>query len=320
MNNTEGPGISRRDFLATVGRHAAAFGLGGAAALGAGSSPGAPPAKRPRPHEKRYERKKHKMKVTIATACVPDLRGQSEQNFAAASSLVRQLAQKGAQIVVLPESALQGYPMEDERFSMEQLREMAEPIDGKYAQGFRTLAKDAGVYLVAAYDRRDGKDFYNTAELIGPDGKTIGLYNKTHTFNPGATRGFYTRGKALPVFDTDFGKVGLLICLDRTFPESWRVLMLQGANMILVPANGGYTEGNTRRFQVLAASNRLCAAFAHSKRGLVIDVDGEIVDRDKDAEKPYAIGEVDLSEVALRQEQLREIRRPDLYGPITKEK
>ncbi len=257
------------------------------------------------------------MKVTVAAACVPDVKGDRDKNLAAALSITRQLAEAGAQIVVTPESCLQGYPAAEEGFSPAQLRDMAEPYGGERAQEFRDAAKDAGIYLVACYDRREGERVYNTAELIGPDGKTIGLYDKTHARVHPDTR-VYTPGDVLPVFETEFGKVGVLICLDRTCPENWRVMMLQGATIVLIPANGGYSEANTRRLETMAMDNAVCCVFAHPKRGLVIGLDGQLVDHDKDSARPYALAELDLSDVEARQALKRTKRRPELYGLITR--
>ena len=259
--------------------------------------------------------KKMTNRVKVAAACVPDVKGDRDANLAAALSLIGRLAGQGAQIVVLPEVCLQGYPLENSILSEAQMRGIAEPYDGLYVNAFRKAAKEHDIYLVAAYDRLDGSDIYNTAELISPEGKTLGLYDKTHTGCPPENR-YYTPGKSLPVFDTEFGKIGILICIDRTYAENWRVLMLKGARLVLIPSNGGYSEMNTHRLQTRAFDQCLCNVFAHPKRGLVIDVSGKIVDRDRDSAKPYAFGEFDLSEIGPRQEHLRQRRRPDLYEAV----
>ena len=254
------------------------------------------------------------MVVTVGAACVENRVGDLDHNLEAAVSLVHCLAERGAQIAVLPEGCLQGYPVEG-GFNAEQARELAEPFDGPYARAFRDAAKAAGIYLVSAYDRRDGDRIFNTAELISPDGETIGIYDKTHTVNR-ATGDYYTPGAGLPVFDTRFGKVGILICVDRTYAENWRVLMLRGARLVLIPSNGGCSERNTHRLQAMCFDQCLCCAFAHPRRGLVIDVQGDLLDRDGDGEKPFALGEVDLRAAGDRQLDLRRRRRPELYGPV----
>ena len=197
------------------------------------------------------------MKIRVAAACVPDIKGDKERNFSAAADLTKRLALEGADMVVLPEACLQGYPAGAERFSRSEIVEMGEPFEGTYAQGFRDLAREASVYLVAGYDRRAGEILYNSAELIAPNGKTIGLYDKTHVM-VGGDLGLYTPGASLSAFETGFGKVGLLICNDRVYSECWRVLLLQGAQIVLIPSNGGYSQMNTNRLQVMALDNCLC--------------------------------------------------------------
>lgn len=197
------------------------------------------------------------MEVTVAAGCVPDARGDKDANFAAARELTRRLAAAGAHIVVLPEACVQGYPIADERFSVEQVKAMAEPAEGERVATFRALARDAGIHLVFGYDRCEGERVLNSAELVSPDGHVIGRYDKTHTML-GREPQVYTPGGALPVFETEFGTVGLLICNDRVYAESWRTLMLQGARLVLIPSNGDYSPLNTMRHQVMAVDNCVC--------------------------------------------------------------
>ena len=251
------------------------------------------------------------LRVILAAASVPDIKYDRDANLQAAAAMVQDLAAAGAQVVVLPEGCLQGYIAEEDDLTLEKLRQTAEPFDGKYATAFRALAKEARVYLVTSYDRLEGDAIYNSAELIGPDGESIGVYDKTHSVPR-----YYTPGKDLPVFDTEFGKMGILICADRSFAENWRVLMLAGASMVLISAAGGYSQLNTHRLQARACDQCLPNVFAHPKRALVINLEGDIVDQDNGLDKPYAIGEVDLSNVRARQKERRQKRRPDLYGPL----
>ncbi|MDF2725949.1 MAG: carbon-nitrogen hydrolase family protein, partial [Paenibacillus sp.] len=78
---------------------------------------------------------------------------------------------------------------------------------------------------------------YNTAVLFGRGGELVGKYRKTHLTTGEFDMGI-TPGKDLPVFELDFGKVGLLICWDAWFTETARILALQGADIICVPLNG----------------------------------------------------------------------------------
>jgi len=143
------------------------------------------------------------------------------------------------------------------------------------------------------------------------------VYDKVHAGSP-PDQGFYTPGAHLAVLETALCRVGILICVDRTVHENWRVLMLQGAELIVIPANGGYGDDNTYRLVTMARDNAVCCAFAHPRRALVIDASGSIVDYDRDPLRPYALGTLDLSRIASRQSDVRSRRRPELYGLITR--
>jgi predicted amidohydrolase len=100
------------------------------------------------------------------------------------------------------------------------------------------LAKRLHVNIVAGLIERDGKTAYNTAVLIGRDGKLAGKYRKV-SLPREEVEGGLTPGSEFPVFDLDFGRVGILICWDIQFPEGARRLADLGAEVILLPIWGG---------------------------------------------------------------------------------
>ncbi|MCL2639415.1 MAG: heparinase II/III family protein, partial [Phycisphaerales bacterium] len=100
------------------------------------------------------------------------------------------------------------------------------------------LAKRHHCYVCAGLYEYHGGPIYNTAVLYDRDGKFVGKYNKTHLPREESEAGL-TPGDTYPVFDTDFGKVGIMICWDVHFPEPARSLALQGAELILLPIWGG---------------------------------------------------------------------------------
>ena len=253
--------------------------------------------------------------ANAAAVCLPDLKGEADANLAEALRCVRERVSKGAELVVLPEAGLQGYPAGAQTYAREQIVGWAEPDDGPRIGALRALAAELSIHLVAGYDRIDGDRLYNTAELIGPDGVVLGRYDKTHV-RSGGDVGLYEPGAGLPVFDTPWGGVGMLICNDRVYAETWRVLMLRGARMVLIPSNGSYSEGNTRRLQTMAVDNGVACLFAHPRRGLVIAPDGALLDHDEDEGRRFAQGAVDLSRVEESQRGIRHRRRADLYGDV----
>jgi predicted amidohydrolase len=116
--------------------------------------------------------------------------------------------------------------------------EVSEPIPGPTTRTLGEVAKKLRCYIVAGIYERVGGVIYNTAVLVGRKGELVGAYRKTHLPRE-EVEGGLTPGDSYPVFDTDFGKVGLMICWDVQFPEPCRALALKGAEVILLPIWGG---------------------------------------------------------------------------------
>jgi len=146
---------------------------------------------------------------------------------------------EGANLVVFPEQSLQGYltnlgamPASDYKYQYEN----AEVIpDGKSVQALIEKAKEKNIYIIWGMTEKDAeKDYvlYNSACLVGPEGY-IGNYRKVH--QPGDELHIYTGGTEFPVYSTEIGKIGMLICYDKAFPESTRELALGGADLIVMP-------------------------------------------------------------------------------------
>ena len=144
--------------------------------------------------------------------------------------LIASAAQQKADLVVLGETLTffgTGKTME----------ECAETVPGPSTEYFGRLAKEHNLYIVAGLVERDGKTLYNTAALLGPDGTLVGKYRKV-TLPRGEIEAGVTPGHDYPVFDTRFGKVGMMICYDGFFPEVARALTIHGAEVIAWPVWG----------------------------------------------------------------------------------
>jgi predicted amidohydrolase len=115
--------------------------------------------------------------------------------------------------------------------------EVAEPIPGPATQFFGELAQKHRLYIVAGLVERDRHLVYNTAVLIGPEGELVGKYRKTCLPRDEVKAGICP-GAEYPVFETRFGKVGLMICYDGFFPEVARELANRGAEVIAWPVWG----------------------------------------------------------------------------------
>jgi predicted amidohydrolase len=144
--------------------------------------------------------------------------------------LVAEAARQKADLVVLGETVPSvgiGKPTQ----------EIAEPIPGPTTEYFGQLAKKHNLHIVVSLDERDGLLVYNTAVLLGPDGKLIGKYRKVCLPRSEVEEGV-APGNDYPVFDTSFGKVGMMICYDGFFPEVARELTNRGAEVIAWPVWG----------------------------------------------------------------------------------
>ena len=141
-------------------------------------------------------------------------------------------AKEGANLVVFPECALTGYCFD----SPEDALPVAEPVPGAGAERIAEAAKDLDCYAVVGMLERVGREVYNAAVVIGPEG-VLGSYHKVHMPFLGIDRYNAYGEEAFPVFETRYGKVGVNICFDLNFPESARTAKLRGARLLVVPTN-----------------------------------------------------------------------------------
>ena len=122
----------------------------------------------------------------------------------------------------------------------------AETVPGPTTARLALKARQYGMYVATSLHETDGGRIFNTAILLGRDGKLVGKYRKVHLPMEEAERGI-SPGDQYPVFSTDFGKVGMLICWDHWFPEAARMMRLAGAELLLLPLAG---DGDARHWDV----------------------------------------------------------------------
>jgi predicted amidohydrolase len=144
--------------------------------------------------------------------------------------LIADAAKQRADLVVLPET-LTYYGLG------KSYADCAEPVPGPSTEYFGTLAKEHKLYIVAGLIEREANLIYNVAALIGPDGKLVGKYRKVALPRSEIAAGIMP-GSDYPVFDTRFGKLGMMVCYDGFFPEVARELTNRGAEVIAWPVWG----------------------------------------------------------------------------------
>lgn len=197
--------------------------------------------------------------------------GDVAANLALIGGAVRAAAGAGSALLVLPELCTTGYMFADRA----EVETLAEPVTGPTVTALAALAAELRVHLIAGIAERDGAQLFNSAVLIGPRG-LIGTYRKVHLWDQ--ENAVFKPGNAgLPVFDTELGKLGLLICYDLWFPEASRALALQGAEVICVPTNWVPIPG--QRAGAAAMALTLCQAAAHVNSVYVVAADRVGVER-----------------------------------------
>lgn len=265
-------------------------------------------------------------RIRVAGVSVLPDRWKKETNWQRIETLVRRAAiQGGAQLVVTPEGALDGYVINDvnaekdeqqKKALLQRFQDLAEGIDGPYIRRARSLADTLDIFLLLGFLEKEGSLLYNTAVLIDADGDLIGRYRKSHfaqgyVVNPKS----YRPGDDLPVFATPFGLVGILICYDRQLPEPARILALKGAQLLLVPSYGSYTDENgwnTALLRTRAYENSLPLVFCHPYQSLIISERGDVRAMGNAGQIVYA----ELTTTIQRYQKRFDNRRPVLYKEL----
>lgn len=211
----------------------------------------------------------------------------SHDNLLQFGALIERAAAGKADIVCLPE----GITLVGTEHSY---ISASEPIPGPTTKFLSEIARKNNIYVVAGMLEKDGDAVYNSAVLIDRKGNVAGKYRKV-SLPREEIDGGVTPGSTLPVFDTDFGRVGIMICWDLTFPEAARALAAQGAEIIFMPIWGGYLKLAMAR----ALENQVyLVSSTYDMVSAVFDLEGEIVSQATD-DAPVAVAEIDLNRQKL---------------------
>jgi predicted amidohydrolase len=155
---------------------------------------------------------------------------QRIRNFETASEAIK--ANPAADLLVLPELAFSGYDFP----STEELAQTAETFnDGATTTFLKEQAKKHNTILIAGYPEAENDHYFNSAMMVSPSGETHN-YRKTHLFSY-ETKLFQEGNEKPPIINTDWGKIGIMICFDWFFPETTQYLAMNGAQLIAHPSN-----------------------------------------------------------------------------------
>lgn len=268
-------------------------------------------------------------KYTVAVIQM-DSQNNKAANMEQAVSLIDEAATKGAKLVSLPEVMnFIGEMVSEEDYP--------ESVPGYTTEILMQKAKEHGIYIHSgsfAEKKHDDKRFYNTSVMIDDKGKIIAKYSKIHTFDVTLPDGtvcdesarIYPGDKIVTV-DTELGKFGFSICYDIRFPELFRLLALDGAQILLSPANFTMPTGKDHWEPILRtrAIENGCYVVAAGQIGkkprfisygnsMVVDPWGTVIARSKDA-IGVTLAEIDLDFQDRIRGQIPSLknRRSDVY-------
>lgn len=266
------------------------------------------------------------MKVSIIQMQVA---AEKIKNIAHAWALTEQAANNGADVVILPEMFTCLY--ENSAFV-----ENAEETGGMIWQALSDMARANGVYLIGGtFPEREKGRLYNTCFVFDREGRQTARHRKTHLFDVDVEGGqrfkesdTFTSGNDITVFDTEFGKLGLCVCFDMRFPELARIMAMEGAKAVFVPAAFNMTTGPLHwevMFRSRAIDNQVftvgCAPardengpYVSYGNSIAVDPWGKVLCR-ADAGEEVLTVDLDLSETERVRGQLplMSARREDVY-------
>ncbi|MFJ8265956.1 carbon-nitrogen hydrolase family protein [Peribacillus asahii] len=278
--------------------------------------------------------------VKVAVVQMDPKLGEIQVNLQKTISFVQEAGNNGANLIVFPECSLTGYCFENR----EDAERYALTIGDYWNQQLIDEAKKFNCYIVVGLVERDGKNLYNSALVIGPNGNKD-IYRKSHLSELGVDNFIETDHKPYSVIQTEFGKLGVLICYDIRFPEQARVLSLEGADVLVHITNLPLTassqvdillpaRANENRVYVLS-SDRVGEeqGYQFLGRSIIYDIDGKVINEANDKDEMIIYANLDFKNSREKDvfyppgpgkpgnhmNKLFKSRRPDLYSTLTKQ-
>lgn len=267
--------------------------------------------------------------VKLGLVQMESKQGDVAYNRAHALELIREAVAKGAQMIVLPETGITGYNAPD--LSREAWYEIAEDLQGASVTAFRALAKELGVYIIAGMALRTNRPpvMENAMVFIDDQGNLGETYVKNYLFGP--EQDYFAAYDRFPVYETRYGKVGLLCCYDANFPETSRLLTLKGAELILHCASWRREDEDVWHLMLpaRAADNVVFFASANSfgrersgrftfGRSKVINPRGIVIAEASMGAEEVLVAAVDLDQVAAWRKEMLYLAdlKPNLYKAL----
>lgn len=264
--------------------------------------------------------------IALCQMKVTDSKGKNREK---AEEMIRQAADKGAQVIVLPE-------MWNCPYSNDSFREYSEREGGDVYQFMSSLARELRVYLIGGSipEMAEG-NVYNTSYSFDRQGRKIGKHRKIHLFDINITDGIrfmesetLTAGDSMTIIDTEYGKMGVAICFDVRFPELFRKMTLEGAKLMILPGAFNMTTGPAHwelTMRARALDNQVYFAACSPARSIggpytafgnscVANPWGELCGK-TDSREAIVYSEIDMDFLDSIREQLPllKARKPEIY-------
>lgn len=245
-------------------------------------------------------------------------KGKLKENHLALMELFKNISSKSIDVIITPECFLDGYVCTEEYVTKNNIHEYAiDPQTSEFTTDVSAWAKSTETWVILGCMRNDTAGIFNTSLAFDRNGEIVGQYDKVHCQTHDKK---YTSGNSLPVFDSDFGKFGMMICADRRWPETVRTLAIKGAQVIFNPTYGMHNENNLRMMQTRSYESEIFIAFTHPQQSLVTDPKGNIIVNNEDEKDSFTISEIDISlvdQVRFGESAHLKDRRLDAYEGLT---
>ena len=232
--------------------------------------------------------------ISYKVATAKEALKQVNENLDQLTALAEKAADMGCAIAAFPEDTLG--TIEWEAGHWKEVGTLLRPAEKAMLSRFGEVAARKKMYIIGCNDCASGRRVYNTAILIGRDGKEVGRYHKVNLPIHEQSR---TRGDAFPVFEAPpIGTIGMCICYDMVFPETTRALALGGADVVFHLTMGGASLGGRDAslacFKARAAENFIYIVVAFRGGGsLIINPKGEILAEGRNAPDAILTADID---------------------------
>lgn len=257
---------------------------------------------------------------------IEDLFKQVERSITWYEGLFEQAAADKCDLTVVTEDFSRTIPASKYLDDRSVFRAVVEKQTPLIAERLGAAAKKHGMYIVACYYALEDEKIYNVADLFGPKGQIVGRYRKVHL--PQYELWQVSAGDGFPVFQTDLGRVGMLICYDQVWPEATIACAMNGAQLICIPSAAVIPE---YRMLARAADSQIHFASCCGQNSMIASPKGRILANAGSRQPAIISSDVDLKNASLdheffwanlfsgirdHKERLLKYRRPDAYGVL----